>query len=56
MNTSVGATVLLHGVELGCFNIRLHRIYLKSDLNTGPVIVGVSLLLCNDLAGKKVFC
>jgi hypothetical protein len=45
-------------VELGCFNVPLHRIYLKSDLITGPVIVGVrhnlpfegvSLLLGNDL-------
>ena len=62
-NTSVGATVLLQGVELGCFNVPLHRIYLKSDFITGPVIVGVrhnlpfegvSLLLGNDLAGKKV--
>jgi hypothetical protein len=31
-NTSVGATVLLQGVELCCFNVPLHRIYLKSDL------------------------
>jgi hypothetical protein len=62
-NTSVGATVLLQGVELCCFNVPLHSIYLKSDLVTGPVIVGVrhnlpfegdSLLLGNDLAGKKV--
>ena len=62
-NTSVGATVLLQGVELDCFNVPLYRIYLKSDLITGPVIVGVrhnlpfegvSLLLGNDLAGKKV--
>jgi hypothetical protein len=52
-------------VELCCFNVPLHRIYLKSDLVTGPVIVGVrhnlpfegdSLLLGNDLAGKKVSC
>ena len=50
-NTSVGATV------------PLHRIYLKSDLITGPVIVcvrhnlpfeGVLLLLGIDLAGGKV--
>jgi hypothetical protein len=60
-NTSVGATVLLQGVELGRFNVPLHSIYLKSDLVTGPVIVGVrhnlpfegdSLLLGNDLAGR----
>jgi hypothetical protein len=62
-NTSVGATVLIHGVEFGCFNVPLHRIYLKSDLITGPVIVcvrhnlpfeGVSLLIGIDLAGGKV--
>jgi hypothetical protein len=40
-NTSVGATVLLQGAEVGCFYVPLHRIYLKSDLVTGPVIVGV---------------
>ncbi|VDI50321.1 Hypothetical predicted protein [Mytilus galloprovincialis] len=39
--TSVGASVLLQGVELGCIDVPLHRIYLKSDLITGPVIVGV---------------
>ncbi|VDI28681.1 Hypothetical predicted protein [Mytilus galloprovincialis] len=31
--TSVGASVLLQGVELGCIDVPLHRIYLKSDLN-----------------------
>ncbi|VDI32217.1 Hypothetical predicted protein [Mytilus galloprovincialis] len=35
-NTSVGASVLLQGVELGCIDVPLHRIYLKSDLITGP--------------------
>ncbi|VDI56774.1 Hypothetical predicted protein [Mytilus galloprovincialis] len=39
--TSVGASVLLQGVELGCIDVPLHRIYLKSDLITGPVVVGV---------------
>ncbi|VDH89152.1 Hypothetical predicted protein [Mytilus galloprovincialis] len=61
--TSVGASVLLQGVELGCIDVPLHRIYLKSDLITGPVIVGVrpnlpvegvTLLLGNDLARNKV--
>ncbi|CAC5410428.1 unnamed protein product [Mytilus coruscus] len=61
--TSVGASVLLQGVELGCIDVPLHRIYLKSDLITGPVVVGVrpnlpvegvSLLLGNDLARNKV--
>ncbi|VDI57685.1 Hypothetical predicted protein [Mytilus galloprovincialis] len=44
-------------------DVPLHRIYLKSDLITGPVIVGVrpnlpvegvTLLLGNDLARNKV--
>ncbi|CAC5364330.1 unnamed protein product [Mytilus coruscus] len=61
--TSVGASVLLQGEELGCIDVPLHRIYLKSDLITGPVLVdvrpnlpveGVSLLLGNDLARNKV--
>ncbi|VDI33817.1 Hypothetical predicted protein [Mytilus galloprovincialis] len=54
---------LLQGVELGCIDVPLHRIYLKSDLITGPVVVGVrpnlpvegvTLLLGNDLARNKV--
>ncbi|XP_063417696.1 uncharacterized protein LOC134700267 [Mytilus trossulus] len=61
--TSVGASILLQGVELGCIDVPLHRIYLKSDLITGPVVVGVrpnlpvegvTLLLGNDLARNKV--
>ena len=61
--TSTDESVLLQGVELGVIDVPLHRIYLKSDLITGPVIVGVrptlpvqgvSLLLGNDLAGGKV--
>ncbi|VDI47747.1 Hypothetical predicted protein [Mytilus galloprovincialis] len=53
----------LYCVELGCIDVPLHRIYLKSDLITGPVIVGVrpnlhiegvTLLLGNDLARNKV--
>jgi len=50
-------------VELGCVSVPLHSIHLKSDLVTGPVIVGmrpflpvqdVSLILGNDLAGDRV--
>jgi hypothetical protein len=37
----VGASPLLRGVELGCVNVLLHRIYLKSNLITGPVVMGV---------------
>ena len=39
--TSTGNSVLLQGVELGLINVPLHNIHLKSDLVTGPVIVGV---------------
>jgi hypothetical protein len=61
--TSTEKSVLLQGVELGVIDVLLHRIYLKSDLITGPVIVGVrptlpvkgvSLLLGNNLPGCKV--
>ena len=59
-----GKSALIHGVELGFAHAPLHKIYLKSDLVTGPVEVGVrpafpmegvSLLLGNDLAGGKVY-
>ena len=62
-HTLTGRSVLLQGVELCVIDVPLHKIYLKSDLITGPVIVGVrstlpvqgvSLLLGNDLAGGKV--
>lgn len=62
-STSVGASILLQGVELGQIDVPLHRIYLKSDLITGSVVVGVrpslpvdgvTMLLGNDLARNKV--
>ena len=61
--TSSGTSALLQGVELGFINVPLHCVYLKSDLVTGPVTIGirpelpvegVSLILGNDLAGEKV--
>jgi len=61
--TSTGASVLIQGVELGFIGVPLHVVYLKSDLVSGSVTVGVrptvpvegvSLLLGNDLAGDKV--
>ncbi|KAL5007639.1 hypothetical protein ScPMuIL_016445, partial [Solemya velum] len=61
--TSSGSSVLLQGVELGFVNVLLHCVYLKSDMVTGPVTIGVrpelpiegvSLILGNDLAGEKV--
>ncbi|VDI51221.1 Hypothetical predicted protein [Mytilus galloprovincialis] len=61
--TSVGCSVFVQGVELVCIDVPHHRIYLKSDLITGLVIVGVrpnlpvegvTLLPGNDLARNKV--
>ena len=61
--TSVGASVLIQGVGLDVINVPLHQIFLKSELVSGPVIVGIrptlpvegiSLILGNDLAGGRV--
>ena len=61
--SATGETVLIHGVELGFSAVPLYRVFLKSDLVSGPIIVGVrptlpiegvSLLLGNDLAGSRV--
>ena len=61
--SDTGMTVLLQGVELNILNVPLHEVFLKSNLITGPVVVGVrpslpvrkvSLILGNDLAGEKV--
>ena len=57
--TSVGASVLIQGLGLDVINVPLHQIFLKSELVSGPVIVGtrptlpvdgISLILGNDLA------
>ena len=62
--SSVGANVLISGVEGGTISVPLHKIHLQSDLVSGAVIVGIksslpvkgiSMLLGNDLAGCKVF-
>ncbi|XP_013382959.1 uncharacterized protein LOC106153529 [Lingula anatina] len=62
-NSDTGEQVLAQGIECGFLNVPLHQIHLKSDLVSGPVIVGVrpslpikgvTLLLGNDLAGGKV--
>ena len=56
-------TVLLQGVELNILNVLLHKVFLKSNLITGPVVVGirpslpvrkVGFILGNDLAGGKL--
>ena len=61
--TATGTQVLIQGVELGIVSVPLHTIYLKSDLVSGAVVVGlcptlpiegVALILGNDLAGKRV--
>lgn len=61
--TATGDDVLISGVELGFTSVPLHKVFLKSDLISGYVVVGicpnlpvkgVGLLLGNDLAGDKV--
>ena len=61
--TAIDANVLIQGVELNTITVPLHKVYLHSDLITGPVVVGirptlplkgVSFVLGNDLAGGKV--
>ena len=43
--TSTDASVLVQGVGSGLVRAPLHHIYLKSDLVTGPLVVGVSQLV-----------
>ena len=60
---SMGASVLVQGIELGVVKVPLHRVFLKSDLVSGFVTVGlrptlpfegIDFILGNDLAGSKV--
>ena len=60
---STGASVLVQGVELGVIRVPLHRVFLKSNLVSGFVTVGVrptlplegvDFILGNDLAGSRV--
>ena len=62
--TSTGADVLIQGVEVEPISVPLHRVTLQCDLVTGTVtvgirpslpVLGVKLILGNDLAGGKVF-
>ena len=39
--TYSGPTVLLQGVECGFMNVPLHKIFLHSELVSGPVAVGI---------------
>ena len=58
-----GSNVLLQGIELGVASVPLHVINLKTNLVSGPVMVGirpslpiqgVSLILGNNLAEERV--
>jgi len=40
-NSATGETVLIHGVELGFSCVPLHRIFLRSELVSSPIIVSV---------------
>ena len=61
--SATGTSVLLQGVELGTMKVPLHRVFLRCNLLSGPVIIGVrpslpvrgtTVLLGNDLAGGRV--
>jgi len=61
--SSTGTSVLAQGVELGVLKVPLHKVYLRSNLVSGTVTVGVrpalpmqdiAFILGNDLAGGKV--
>ena len=61
--SATGDHVLIKGVELGFISVPLYKFFLKSDLISGYITVGirpdlpvkgVSLFLGNDLAGDKV--
>ena len=62
--SSVGASVLIRGINCSEYSpVPLHTVYLKSNLMTGPVEVGIQpslpfqgvhLLLGNNLVGDKV--
>ena len=62
--SSVGASVLIRGINCSEYSpVPLHTVYLRSNLVTGPVKVGIQpslpfegvhLILGNDLAGDKV--
>ena len=58
-----GASILVQRVELGVLKVPLHKVYLRSNLVSGVVTVGVrptlpiqgiAFIMGNDLAGGKV--
>ena len=61
--SSAGASVLVQGVELGVLKVPLHKVYLRSNLVSGVVTVGVrptlpiqgiAFIMGNDLAGGRI--
>ena len=61
--SDTGINVLLQGVELGTIAVPLHKAFLRCNLKTGPVVIGVrsslpvsgiTVLLENDLAGGRI--
>ncbi len=63
--SSCGADVLVKGIDLTVIKVPLHNVFLQSSICSGFVklavcaelpVEGVSLILGNDLAGKRVFC
>lgn len=62
-SSEVDAGIIVRSFGMHVMEIPLHTIYLKSELVSGPVVIGVdnrfpvdgvSLILGNDLAGGKV--
>ncbi|XP_026119724.1 uncharacterized protein LOC113098887 [Carassius auratus] len=62
--TFCGSHVLVRGLEMSTMKVPLHQLYLKSDLFSGLVKVGVrdslpvhgvNFILGNDIAGGKIF-
>ena len=62
-NSFTGANVLISGVEMGVLEVPLHEVNIKSSLINGNIVIGmrpslpvegISLILGNDLVGKKV--
>ena len=62
-NSFTGANVLIPGVEMGVLEVPLHEVNIKSSLINGNIVIGmrpsspvegISLILGNDLAGKKL--
>lgn len=41
--TSTGSDVLIQGVGLEFFKVPLHEVHLRSDLVSGPIVVGLGL-------------